>query len=227
MKKYLWMALLPALLFAPARVFARLQADAFDEKTELTAGQIFLNQVDTVALYLKTANVVYVPRLTGEKKLSVELVLLGRRPAATQEGIRELAMRHIRTFNKTLKERLEFYTPKLANDFDFKNDVAFRVVLGAKKETVARWENGEWRWVMPATSALATARVAPENSPTSKKEKCPALIKPKPKEKTPVAEVSTPAVEEKPIEETSLEETPAAEKPADSGHVHQGQQKKL
>lgn len=216
MKKTLTGALLLAVLALPSAVFARLEPRAFDEKTSLTAGQLFLNQVDTTALYLKSANVVYVPRLTGEKKLSVELVLLGRLVERGEAGIRNLAMRHINTFNKTLKERLEFYTPTLAKGFDFKSDVGFRILLGAKKEPAALWENGEWRWVKPA---LATARAASESPPTSKKEKCPALLKPKSKEKNAAAEASTPP----PL----IEEKPAAEKPAGPGHVHQGQQKKL
>lgn len=215
MKKYLFMALLAALFSTPSKVFARLQAKAFDEKTSLTAGQLFLNQVDTVSLYLKTANVVYVPRLTESKKLSVELILLGRLSAGEQDGIKSLAMRHINTFNKTLKERLEFFTPELAKQFDPKSDVAFRIQAGAKKEPVAVWENGSWNWIKVVNSAapLSEEPVAEKNC----KKKCPALLthKPKPEPQTKAA-AKEPTVE-----------VPKVEAPKVDTHVHQGQQKKL
>lgn len=234
MKKYLFIGLLAAVFFDPSKAFARLSAKAFNEKTSLTAGQLFLNQVDTVSLYLKTANVVYVPRLTEAKKLSVELVLLGRLSAGEQADIKSLAMRHIHTFNKTLKERLEFYTPKLAKDFDFKKDVTFRILVGAKKEPVALWQEGEWNWIKRVSS------VAPKSAPKSAeaplpgepaaekdcKKKCPALLTHKSQsEPQPEAAAEESRVEESTIE-APKEETPS-EAPKVDTHVHQGQQKKL
>lgn len=217
MRKTVIFILLVSGVFVGGGAFARLDEKVLKEKASLTVEQVFLGQVDTVALYLSTPSIIYVPRFEAGKKLLVEIVFLNRSVAGQKEGLKKLAVRHIGTFNKALKERLEFYTPGLAKRFDPKKDVAFHVLAGGKKELAATWEEGEWFWakmIGPAPSTKVESpkmrAVAPEavvevsEAPEEGcKKSCPAMRGAKkearvaPGKPKPVAE---PA-EQKPAEE--------------------------
>ncbi|OGQ05286.1 MAG: hypothetical protein A2W61_03425 [Deltaproteobacteria bacterium RIFCSPLOWO2_01_44_7] len=171
---------------------ARMSGDTFNSGEKVTAGKLFLNQVDMVSLYLSTERVVYVPRLTSDTHLSVELTILGMGSNAS-EALKNFVMRHINTFNKTLRERLEYYTPTLANEFDPTQDVQFSIHVGTDKRKVATWSGGQWAWVervqkqrvaeaspvTQATSPQPFTEIQPKEVQKEKKtceKSCPAMI---------------------------------------------------
>ena len=195
-KTFLAFGFIFSVVFA-AHLEAKMRSETFNSGETLTAGKLFLNQVDTVSLYLSTDRVVYVPHLSKEMHLSVALTLLGTSFGADQNALQEFVTRHINTFNKTLMERLQYYTPSLAKEFDPEKDVDFSVRMGADKTTVATWSEGQWHWVKVPTgvekgtavkAAPVSAVPAEENVPS--KKRCPALIGHK-------EEVAEPQVSEK------------------------------
>lgn len=162
---------------------AKVRKEVFKEGQTLTAGQLFLNQVDTVCLYLSTERVVYLPRLKNELELTVTLTLFDVAYDSQSEALRDFVMRNIKTFNKTLKERLEFYTPELAKEFDADSDVEFVVQVGADRTRVAHYAQKKWLWLgsQESVAPKPTVSRAPvvEEKPvdlTDCKRKCPALI---------------------------------------------------
>ncbi|MDP2600010.1 MAG: hypothetical protein Q8P84_04660 [Deltaproteobacteria bacterium] len=164
---------------------ARIQKETFNAGEQLTAGKLFLNQVDAVSLYLSTQRIVYVPRLTDDMRLGMSLTLLGEKLTANRAQMQELVTRHINTFNKTLMERLQYYTPQLAGEFKPMEDVEFVIQTGSGKKAVATWKGGEWKWLTASvgTAAPVAAQIeevaAPQpqkNGKDSCKKRCPALI---------------------------------------------------
>jgi len=142
------------VLFSAQGAEARMTSGTFNAGEKVTAGKLFLNQVDAVSLYLTTERVVYVPKLTSDLRLHVELTLLGM-SADNQEALRSFVMRHVSTFNKTLRERLEYQTPALAKEFDPEKDVQFSIHVGTNKKKVATWAEGQWMWVARVKEAQA------------------------------------------------------------------------
>lgn len=162
---------------------ARISSESLKEGETLTGEKILLNQVDTVCLYLSTNTIIYVPKLTKEKKVNVTLTLLGSLGSQEQKSLENLLLRHIQTFNKTLKERLEFYAPKLAKELDPAQDIEFAIQAGTQKKLIATWKRGTLYWSAP--HEVSQARVvqtpeplkteeAPQEEPT--KKRCPALV---------------------------------------------------
>lgn len=172
---------------------AKVRQKSFDATAQMTAGQLFLNQVDTVCLYLSTQNIVYVPHLTKDKDLDVDLVFLQGSYAADKERLKDFATRHIKAFQKALKERLEFYTPQIADEFDLNNDLAFIIKVGGEKKTYAQFKEGNWTWTK---GEELTSRGEPlptpaeEESKAECKENCPALVGKKPAQ--PVVQQPSP-----------------------------------
>lgn len=157
---------------------AKMTPATFNAGESLTSGKLFLNQVDTVSLYLTTERIIYVPRLTEGLHLNVGLTLLGMSFGSDAAEMEKFVTRHIHAFNKTLKERLEFYAPQLAKEFDPNQDVDFVVKVGADQKSVATWQGGEWKWI---DTLKEQTRVSEGRS----KKKCPALIGTKKTEETP------------------------------------------
>lgn len=232
MKKSILVISLSLLVFAVSAE-AKIQKKTFESNTTLTAGQLFLSQVDTISLYLTTQNVVYVPRLTKENQLQVDLVFL-QRSLAEKEGLQQFSVRHIQTFQKALKDRLELYTPELAKEFDVNQDIQFTIKVGRSGQSVALWRDGNWYWIKG--EAMANPPV-PQGEPVSQviqeqeigcKARCPALISKKEKKikkkEQEVPQVSSESEKkeekvEKPEEvetetETSGETPPAAASPS-------------
>ena len=158
---------------------AKMTPTTFNAGESLTSGKLFLNQVDTVSLYLSTEKIVYVPRLTQDLHLSVSLTLLSMSFGSDAAEMEKFVTRHIHVFNKTLKERLEFYAPQLAKEFDPNQDVDFVVKVGAEQKSVATWQGGEWKWIDASKKQNSVAEVG------SDKKKCPAMIGIKKEEETP------------------------------------------
>ncbi len=163
MKKILFLNLVLLLLSFQAE--ARIRKESMKESETMTAGKLFLNQVDTVCLYLSTERIFYVPKLKDNMRLEVTVTFL-------DEVDRDFVQRHARTFQKTLKERLEFYTPELAKEFDEQKDIAFTVQTGAEKRVLGRFEEGAWTWIGEEAPRVKKA----EESLSDCKRKCPALI---------------------------------------------------
>lgn len=180
-----FLVVLSGILLAAFSAHARIQKETFNAGEQLTAGKLFLNQVDAVSLYLSTQRIVYVPHLTDEMKLDVNLTLLGDKLTANRDQMKNLVTRHIKTFNKTLMERLQYYTPQLAKEFKPMEDVSFVIKTGSEKETVATWKGGEWKWLTASVGTATPVAVqikevaapAPQKrGKDSCKKKCPALI---------------------------------------------------
>lgn len=189
---------------------AKVRQKSFDATAQMTAGQLFLNQVDTVCLYLSTQNIVYVPHLTKDKDLDVDLVFLQGSYAADKERLKDFATRHIKAFQKALKERLEFYTPQIADEFDLNTDLTFIIKVGGEKKTFAQFKEGNWNWTR---GEALTSRGEPlptpaeEESKAACKENCPALVGKKPAQ--PVQQPSQPPQASQP--QTSSETVPFGE----------------
>ena len=225
MKKYFMIC--AAVFLISFSVEARMQKETFNSGETLTAGKLFLNQVDAVSLYLSTQRIVYVPRLTEAMQLNVSLTLLGNAAATDRETLQKLVTRHINTFNKTLVDRLEYYTPQLAKEFKPMEDVTFVVQSGSEKETVATWKGGEWKWLAAGSAAPAATQTAPQAEPQvtpqevvpqpekkSCKKRCPALIG---GDKTDQEEVAPqPQTEEAPQIEASPKPNASSEIPSQS-----------
>lgn len=190
---------------------AKLPNKIFKSEEKVTAGQLFLNQVDTVCLYLGTERLVYVPNLTADRHLNVAMNFVDFSSKSNLEPLQGLTLRHIETFNKTLKERLDFYTPRLAEEFNPNEDVTFVVNIGVDRKKVAEWKQGTFQWIGGAETEapVVSPTPTPETKATPVKEEdsscatCPALVgEKKETEVTP----TPPAEEAKPKEETT--ETP-------------------
>lgn len=161
---------------------ARIRKETLKESETMTAGKLFLNQVDTVCLYLSTERIIYVPKLKNELKLEVTVTFL-------DEADRDFILRHTKTFQKTLKERLEFYTPQLAKEFDEQKDIAFTVQTGADRRPVGQFDEGTWIWI----GEEGGHRTRKTEEPLSDcKRKCPALIGGEKEKKIPEVEAPQP-----------------------------------
>lgn len=167
-------------LLMPGLVFSQVRDKTFADAEPMTAGKLFLDQVDKVSLYLSTDRIVYTPRLEKEMKLKVTITLLGTVYQGPTQKLREFVLRHIGTFNKTLTERLEYYTPELAKEFDADRDVSFLIQVGADRHKIASFESERWMWLARASAPQSRT----EGAPSACRQHCPALIKKKPKEKT-------------------------------------------
>lgn len=166
------------------------QVQIFDEPEAMTAGKLFLDQVDKVSLYLSTDRIVYTPRLQEGAQLHMTITLLEFQAEPRSEALQDFILRHVGTFNKTLTERLKLYTPDLAREFNAKRDVSFLIQIGPDRQKIAAVQNGKWEWLKTKTAAgTPTKRVRMVVRPASKpeisecKKNCPALLKKKPKEK--------------------------------------------
>lgn len=165
---------------------ARIQDKTFASGEAMTAGKLFLNQVDTVCLYLSTDRIVYEPRLQDDMTLDVTITLLEVADSRPSEPLRKFIMRHIKTFNKTMTERLEFYAPELAKEFNPQQDVRFLIQVGLARKKLASYQTGEWQWLQVASSAqpakskpVVPSQSAKESPPVDTcKAQCPALKKP-------------------------------------------------
>ncbi|MDO8526884.1 MAG: hypothetical protein Q7T03_04250 [Deltaproteobacteria bacterium] len=156
---------------------AKISRQAFESPQKMTAGQLLLNQVDAVSLYLTTEKIVYVPRIREDQKLYVSLTLLGISFGDDRRAMQEYIQRHINAFNKALSERLKFYTPELAREFDPKEDVEFVVKNGAEGTPIATWKNGQWTWSETGKPIAVFQSDSPAGSPEVRvKKRCPALI---------------------------------------------------
>src|SRR3989338_927060 len=143
MKKIFFLLLVLSL--APAH--AKVRKETFKKAKPLTEGQLFLSQVDTICLYLTTPNVVYTPKLEENHQLKVTITFLDVSEESHSESLRVFTLRHIETFKKTLKERMEFYTPEMEKEFDFETDIEFFIQMGADRQRIARYSEGKWFWV--------------------------------------------------------------------------------
>ncbi|MBI5299366.1 MAG: hypothetical protein HY877_03610 [Deltaproteobacteria bacterium] len=181
MKTFLIELVVVFFLGSVGLLHAKMTPATFNAGESLTSGKLFLNQVDTVSLYLSTERIVYVPRLTQDLHLSVSLTLLGMSFGSNTTEMEKFVVRHIQAFNKTLKERLEFYAPQLAKEFDPNQDVDFVVKVGADQKSVATWQGGEWKWIDTSKKQASVVEVG------SDKKKCPAMIGTKKEEGTPPA----------------------------------------
>lgn len=159
-------------------VQAKISDAAFHSSETVTAGKVFLNQVDTVSLYLSTERIVYVPRFTKERRLSVGLTLVGASFDSDRARMQKFVTRHINAFNKALQERLEFHVPQLAKEFHPKEDVDFVIKVGAEQKTVATWQGGKWKWVDPSFVPVSkiSQKLAPVAQRENVKKRCPALV---------------------------------------------------
>lgn len=206
---------------------AKISQGTFEGSTTLTAGQMFLNQVDTVALYLTTENVVYLPHITKEKDLLVDIVFV-QRSLSDQQALKDFALRNIKTFQKTLQERLEFYTPQIAKEFDVKRDVQFNIKVGQGATVAAQFKEGSWYWVKgeieePKSEPTPLSQNTKEIEKIKKegwaenKSDCPALwtksekVKPQPtSESQPSAEEPVPVqTQETPAPAATPQEAPS------------------
>ncbi|MDO8518956.1 MAG: hypothetical protein Q7T11_02190 [Deltaproteobacteria bacterium] len=229
MKRF-WLVILSIGFLTVSVAEARMQTDTFNSGEQLTSGKLFLNQVDTVSLYLSTPKIVYVPRLTKEMQLKMTLTLLGNSFSGNKKGWQNLVLRHIKTFNKTLMERLEYYTPELAKQFNPETDVEFEIKTGADRDTVATWSQGQWHWVKASgvvgavvpVAAVATntaeepslsqpqTEISSEEQPAPAKKRCPAMIGGyKTEEVAEVPAETTHAAESQPSIQPTVEAAPA------------------
>lgn len=169
---------------------AKMSQKTFSSAETMTAGKLFLNQIDTVCLYLATERIVYTPHLDPETlHLNMNLTLLDVNYQPVSDSLKNFVLRHIQTFNKTLKERLKFYTPELAKEFDAEMDVEFAIQVGPERKKVAHYKEGKWVWLAqgaPASAVALPSEVQPKVEPAAIdvspcKSKCPALKKPKDK----------------------------------------------
>lgn len=168
--------LLGVLSLAVLPAEARISKGKFNATESITAGKLFMAQVDMVSLYLSTDHVVYVPRLTEVLKLRVNLTLLGMGFGQDQKAMQDFVMRHISSFNKTLVERLSFYTPELARDFNPNEDVEFLIQVGPERKSIAVWRGGAWTWANGKEEKISELLEKP-GKPC--KRRCPALLKKK------------------------------------------------
>lgn len=169
---------------------AKMSQKTFSSAETLTAGKLFLNQIDTVCLYLATERIVYTPSLDPDTlHLNMNLTLLDVAYQPGSDSLKNFVLRHVRTFNKTLKERLKFYTPELAKEFNAEEDVEFAIQVGPERKKLAHYKEGKWVWLAqgaPAAAAAAPIEIRPKLEPAALdvspcKSKCPALKKPKEK----------------------------------------------
>ncbi|MBI4224346.1 MAG: hypothetical protein HY609_05385 [Deltaproteobacteria bacterium] len=185
-------ACLLIFLLIPGMVSAQMRDRTFATAEPMTAGKLFLDQVDKVSLYLSTDRIVYTPRLEREMQLKVTITLLSTAYRGPTQELRQFVLRHVRTFNKTLTERLKFYTPELAKEFDAERDVSFLIQIGADRQKIAAVESGKWQWLGGSARQAPERRLRvveqpwpkPEAETSACKKSCPALIKKKPREKT-------------------------------------------
>lgn len=191
MKKVILLMVLLVVLAFPTE--AKIRPETFSSAETLTAGKLFLNQIDTVCLYLATERIVYTPDLDPETlHLRMNLTLLDLAYQPQSEQLKNFVLRHIKTFNKALKGRLEFYTPELAKEFDAQQDVEFFIQVGPERKKVAHFKEDKWIWLAQTTPTPSASPVEiTEALPTKEepaavdlsecKKKCPALKKPKEK----------------------------------------------
>jgi len=156
---------------------AKINKRKFESNEKISAGKLFMGQVDFVSLYLSTDHVVYVPRLTPDMKVQATITLLGMTFGEDKEALKEFVLRHINTFNKTLAERLNYYTPELAKQFKTEEDVEFIVQVGEQRNHVASWKVGQWIW--NDGSAEPVSQLLSSEQKAECRKKCPALIKKK------------------------------------------------
>src|SRR3989344_3481780 len=121
---------------------AKVSQRDFNSSQSVSAGKLFMSQVDIVSLYLSTDHVVYVPRLTDDLRIRVSMTLLGFSFGNDQAALEEFVTRHISTFNTTLSERLNYYTPAIGRTFSAKEDVEFNVQIGPERKPVGIWPGG-------------------------------------------------------------------------------------
>jgi len=190
------------LVFSVPAAKAKISKRQLGASESVTAGKLFMSQVDTVSLYLSTDHIVYVPRLTQDLKVRATMILLGLSFGNDQKALEEFVNRHVTVFNKTLVERLEYYTPSLAKNFKPETDVEFVVQIGPDRKPAGVWRGGNWIWGteegQDVTEVLETDRKIC-------KKKCPALLKSK---KTQAAEVVVPLEETPPSEVAPAEPAP-------------------
>lgn len=177
--------LLGFLVIATAE--AKISKSDFNAAEPMTSGKLFMNQVDTVSLYLSTDHIVYAPRLTDDFHVRIAVTLLGLSFNDDQKAMEDFLNRHVTTFNDTLKERLNYFTPQIAKDFDADSDLEFVIQVGEERKSVGLWKNGKWIWGENKPEEIQ-AMLETENKTSSKKQ-CPALLKPK---KVTAAETSAP-----------------------------------
>ncbi len=117
-------------------------------------------------------------------------------------------MRHIETFKKTLKERMKFYIPDMAKEFDFEKDVEFFIQMGANRQRIARYTDGKWFWVEASGEKRVYKEAKPQTGLSECKKKCPAMIGSKLKTKKP-----PPVEQAAPVEQQQQPDKPKEEAP--------------
>lgn len=153
---------------------AKIRKETLNSNEPMTAEKLFLNQVDTVCLYLATERIVYVPKLKEDMKLAVTITFLDVVEVSPSDKLRNFFLRYVHTFQKTLKERMGIYTPELAKEFDEKKDIAFTIQAGGEHRPVAQVAEGEWFWLEAAQSSNASGTPAASDAVCDCKRKCPA-----------------------------------------------------
>lgn len=169
---------------------AKISKSQFNSSETMTSGKLFMNQVDTVSLYLSTDHIVYAPRLTNDMHVRIALTLLGLSFNNDQKAVEDFVGRHVATFNKTLIERLEYFTPQIAKDFNPDNDIEFVIQVGDDQKPVGVWKAGKWTW--GETKPEEVQQLLDTEGKTASKKKCPALVKTKTEETPAPAVVETP-----------------------------------
>ena len=62
-------------LLAANIAVAKVSQSDFNSSETVTAGKLFMSQIDIVSLYLSTDHVVYVPRLTDDLRIRISMTL--------------------------------------------------------------------------------------------------------------------------------------------------------
>ncbi len=168
--------------------WAKISKSEFKSSERLTAGQLFMNQVDIVSLYLSTDHVIYVPRLTPDRTVRITITFLGMNFGGDEKGLQDFATRHINTFNSTLQERLAYYTPELAKEFKPEEDLEFIIQVGEERKVVGAWTKGAWVWTSEK-GVEEVQKVLSEESKSTCRRKCPALIQKKEVKEAPKEDV--------------------------------------
>lgn len=215
--KSLFKAVLMSGMLVSVAITARaeLSAEALGTPKTMTAKQILLQQIDTVSLYLQTENIVYLPQYRESESIQIKIFFL-KKGGKLSGDFRDFALRHVKAFQTGLKERLNIYTPELAQTFNGDTDLEFEIYAGTNRKLIAQVTKGSWIsakgvYVVEADPQLTEKatpvdpeKVYEEESQEQEQEKpsCPAMVgngkakaKKEEKSETPPKEEEVPQAE--------------------------------
>lgn len=128
--------------------YAEVKDIDLSKKIVVTEGQLLMNQVDIVSLYLSsTKEVAYEPEEIWGGKIRIDVVVLNGGLLADDVKLEEYVSRQIVIFKSELAKRLELNSPSVAKNFNSDRDLFFVINKGIDRVKVAEVADGQWRWM--------------------------------------------------------------------------------